>query len=86
MRSFLVMGLLAAGCMAGAQSAVAIDDAATGVRVANLTVKQRIESMEQINVTAEKPVDEAAPEASLEVMDLLAELEALEVEAATPAR
>jgi len=48
------------------------------IQPTSLEVKQRIQAIEQINVTAEKPIDEAAPRASAEVDALLKELEALE--------
>jgi len=53
-------------------------DDASQVQAASLEVKSRIKSMEQVNVTAEKSIDENAPAASAKVVDLLAELEALD--------
>jgi len=48
------------------------------VQVSSLEVKSRIASIEQVNVTAEKRLDEDAPAPAAVVADLLAELEALE--------
>jgi hypothetical protein len=53
------------------------------VQVSRLEVRSRIASMEQVNVTAEKAIDEQAPAASQTVADLLAELDLLE-QAAKP--
>ena len=50
------------------------------IKPVSLEVKQRIQAIEQINVTAEKPVDETAPAASAEVEALLRELEELEAQ------
>ena len=47
------------------------------VQVASLAVKERLQSIEQINVTAEKEQLDVEPE-SQAVADLLAELEELE--------
>ena len=52
------------------------------VQVSSLEVKSRIASIEQVNVTAEKPVDENVPAPAAVVADLLAELEALETSTA----
>ncbi len=50
------------------------------VQVSSLEVKARIASMEQVNVTAEKPIELSAPAPSSEVADLLAELVQLDAE------
>jgi len=55
------------------------------VQVSSLEVKARIASMEQVNVTAEKAIDANAPAASANVAQLLAELEALELQEAEAA-
>lgn len=60
---------------AGGAHAIGTPDS---IQPASLEVKQRIQAIEQINVTAEKPIDEAAPRASAEVDALLKELAALE--------
>lgn len=57
-------------------SALGHADDAQGVQPASLEVKARIKSMEQVNVTAEKPIDETAPPPSAAVADLLAQLQA----------
>jgi hypothetical protein len=49
------------------------------VQVASLQVKERLQSIEQINVTAEKEARDVTPE-SQAVADILAELEALEAD------
>lgn len=69
---------LAVAAAVGMSSAFA-NDAADSVYVAQLTVKERLTSIEQINVTAEKEVTQAASE-DPEVLALLAELQALEAE------
>lgn len=50
-------------------------DETSQVEAASLEVKARIKSMEQVNVTAEKSIDESLPAASAEVTDLLQALE-----------
>ncbi len=54
------------------------------VAVASLTVKERLQSIEQINVTAEKPLKDIKPEskAVAELLELADELE----QAAEPAQ
>ena len=74
--------LTAAGLVLAGTLAAGADDA---MQPASLSVKARISSMEQINVTAENPVDESAPAASADVAELLAELEQLTAEE-TPAQ
>ncbi len=74
-KSRVVLGSLTLGvALLGGVSSANADE----IRVASLEVKQRIQSMEQINVTAEKSVDESAPAASAAVSALLEELEGLE--------
>ena len=50
-------------------------DEPSQVQAASLEVKARIKSMEQVNVTAEKSIDESLPAASAEVTNLLQALE-----------
>ena len=54
------------------------------VQVSSLEVKSRIATMEQVNVTAEKEMDDTAPAASVTVENLLAELESLEAGTSQP--
>ena len=71
--------LLTAGLItAGALSVGATDN--QSVQISSLEVKSRIASMEQVNVTAEKTIDENAPAPSAEVSDLLTELERLDTQ------
>lgn len=63
----------------------AADDASSEVRIASLKVKERLHSIEQINVTAEKPRLDIEPE-SAAVAALLREAEALESIEAREAR
>ncbi len=56
---------------------VIADDSAGNVQVSSLKVKERLQSMEQINVTAEKKQVAAEPESSA-VAALLREAEAIE--------
>jgi len=74
---FVVGGLTLGVALLGVFGVVG-SASADEIRVASLEVKQRIQSMEQINVTAEKSVDESAPTASAAVSALLEELEELE--------
>ena len=60
-------------------------DETSQVQAASLEVKARIKSMEQVNVTAEKSIDENAPAASAKVAELLTELEAFDNAQAQPA-
>jgi len=69
----LGIGALALFAVASVQA-----DEASQVQAASLEVKARIKSMERVNVTAEKSIDENVPAASAKVEDLLAELEALD--------
>ena len=55
------------------------DDAV--VRSSSLAVKDRIQTLELINVTAERPISEAAEPLDHELTLLLAEIEALETDA-----
>ena len=80
------VGTLAA-CMFAAKALVVVFAASAvsaitpeSIKPVSLEVKQRIQAIEQINVTAEKPVDETAPAASAEVEALLRELEELEAQ------
>lgn len=83
------VGAMAAAAMLVAGNAYAISPQET-IQPVSLQVKQRIQAIEQINVTAEKPVDESAPRASAEVEALLRELDELheleEQETADPAQ
>ncbi|MCB1684904.1 MAG: hypothetical protein R3E82_11810 [Pseudomonadales bacterium] len=56
------------------------DDAV--VRSSALAVKDRIQTLELINVTAQRPVSDAAEPLDAELAALLAEVEALETEEA----
>lgn len=56
------------------------DDAV--VRSSALAVKDRIQTLELINVTAERPVSEAAEPLDAELVALLAEIETLEAASA----
>ncbi|MEM7216974.1 MAG: hypothetical protein AAF515_01320 [Pseudomonadota bacterium] len=69
-----------AALAAGLTGYAAADDAP--MRVAELEVKQRIESMEQVNVTAEIAVDPTAPAPTREVTALLDELLLLDAQEA----
>ena len=76
---FGVPAVLAEAPSAGVSAGVSgeVRDGAR-VQVSSLEVRSRIASMEQVNVTAEKAIDEQAPAASQTVADLLAELDRLE--------
>jgi hypothetical protein len=74
----LALGVALLGVVGAANANTNANTEANEIRVASLEVKQRIQSMEQINVTAEKSVDESAPAASAAVSALLEELAGLE--------
>lgn len=74
--------LLTALVLGMAAFAVAGED----VRVASMPVKERLQTMELINVTADKPIDVNAPAPEGEVariLEAVAELEALDEVAPT---
>lgn len=75
-RAFWLTGALAV-VLLGASGAQAIGTPES-IQPASLEVKARIQAIEQINVTAEKSIDETAPQASAEVQALLQELDELE--------
>ena len=72
LKHFIALPLLAAPWFASA------DDGR--VDVASLQVKERLQSIEQINVTAEKELKDVAPESDA-VAELLKQAEALDAEA-----
>jgi hypothetical protein len=59
------------------------DDADKRVDVPSLKVKERLHSLEQINVTAEKPKQDIQPTSQV-VVDLLSEADRLDSESAEP--
>lgn len=56
------------------------DNATTVVKVYSLDVKERIQTLELIDVTAEKPVSEQAAAPDVELQAILDDVEALEEE------
>ena len=56
------------------------DNSGTVVKVYSLDVKERIQTLELINVTAEKPVSEKAAEPDAELQAILDDVEAIEEE------
>ena len=69
--------LLASGL---ATAAFASDTSPDTVRVASLQVQDQLQTIELINVTAEKQIDENAPAPDAELARILDEVEALETE------
>ena len=70
-RGLVAAGVLAAGAVYATET----------VKVASLTVQERLSAIEVINVTAEKPLDaEATARVDAEVAAILAAAEALEDE------
>lgn len=63
--------------MAGA---VWADSGSAVVKVYSLDVQQRIQNLELINVTAEKPADESAAPPDPELQAILDEVDAIETE------
>ena len=70
MRTLLLGALFAIAGMAWADSSV--------VKIYSLDVKERIQTLELIDVTAEKPVSEEAEAPDLELQAILNEVEELE--------
>lgn len=67
----ILLTRVAVGCCALLVAVGARADDGGKVQAASLEVKARIASMEQVNVTAEIPVDDTAPAASAKVAALL---------------
>ncbi|MEM7077115.1 MAG: hypothetical protein AAF513_00680 [Pseudomonadota bacterium] len=73
----IVLGAAAALCAVG--TLAASQEGERTVKVPSLEVKERLQSIEQINVTAEKPVQEQAP-ISNAVAEALREAELLDTQ------
>ena len=70
----IIATFLALGVAAFASASEQSDD----VRVASLQVKEQLQTIELINVTAEKPIDADAPAPDAELQQILDEVDALE--------